>query len=82
MALGGRICVRNDFKRRAVVFEQRYVAVSPEILGGGSKSDKRKGGIKMSTTLLIFIACYLESVLGAFIGIKIYKKYKKEDNNG
>lgn len=36
----------------------------------------------MSTTLLIFIACYLESVLGAFIGIKIYKKYKKEDNNG
>ena len=31
----------------------------------------------MSTTLLIFIACYLEAALGAFIGIKIYKKYKE-----
>ena len=36
----------------------------------------------MSTTLLIFITCYLEAVLGALFGIKIYKKYKKEDNNG
>lgn len=35
----------------------------------------------MSISLLIFITCYLEAVLGAFIGIIIYKKYKKGDDN-